>query len=53
MASILLPLLLGGCGSKPMKVFDLSPSRAGPLIYVDKPSLAGYFDRRQMVTRRQ
>jgi len=62
MASLLLPLLLGCCGSKPTKVFDLSPaseappasaspSRAGPLIYVDKPTVAGYFDRTQMVTR--
>jgi uncharacterized lipoprotein YmbA len=60
-ASLLLPLLLGDC-STPTRVFDLSPgseavpalaapSRAGPLIYVDKPSVAGYFDRTQMVTR--
>jgi uncharacterized lipoprotein YmbA len=43
-------------------VFDLAPSvptaptaaeprRGGPLIWVDKPSVAGYFDRTQMVTR--
>jgi uncharacterized lipoprotein YmbA len=60
--SLLLPFLLGGCGSPPTEVFDLSPatesaplavvpSRAGPLIYVDKPAVAGYFDRTQMVTR--
>ncbi len=60
--SLLLPLLLGCCGSTPTQVFDLSPaseaapalaspSRAGPLIYVDKPVVAGYFDRTQMVTR--
>ena len=61
-ASLLLPLLLGGCGSTSTQVFDLSPAseaapasaapaRAGPLIYVDKPTVAGYFDRTQMVTR--
>jgi hypothetical protein len=55
-------LLLAACGSTPTKVFDLSPgvpveppaavpSRGGPLIWVDKPSVAGYFDRTQMVTR--
>jgi uncharacterized protein len=55
-------LLLAACGSKPTEVFDLSPSasgapigaespRGGPLIWVDKPSVAGYFDRTQMVTR--
>jgi hypothetical protein len=49
------------CGSPPMQVFELSPSasdappaavstRGGPLICVDKPSVAGYFDRTQMVT---
>jgi hypothetical protein len=55
-------LLLAACGSTPTQVFDLSPrapdasaagvpSRGGPLIWVDKPSVAGYFDRTQMVTR--
>jgi uncharacterized lipoprotein YmbA len=55
-------LLLAHCGSTPTRVFDLSPgapavgaaaapSRDGPLIWVDKPSVAGYFDRTQMVTR--
>ena len=55
-------LLLTGCGSTPTQVFDLSPRvqnaptvaeprRGGPLIWVDKPSVAGYFDRTQMVTR--
>lgn len=55
-------LLLAACGSTPAQVFDLSPrvpddpaaalpSRGGPLIWVDKPSVAGYFDRTQMVTR--
>jgi uncharacterized protein len=54
--------LLAACGSKPTEVFDLSPkvpnapipaeaARGGPLIWVDKPSVAGYFDRTQMVTR--
>jgi uncharacterized lipoprotein YmbA len=56
------PLLLVACGSTPTQVFDLSlgvPDRptatvlphGGPLIWVDKPSVAGYFDRIQMVTR--
>ena len=55
-------LLLTGCGSTPTQVFDLSPRapnaptvaeprRGAPLIWVDKPSVAGYFDRTQMVTR--
>ena len=62
--TLLLPsiLLLSQCGSPATQVFDLSPageaspapsqrSEAGPLIYVDKPTVAGYFDRTQMVTR--
>jgi uncharacterized lipoprotein YmbA len=55
-------LLLAHCGSTPTRVFDLSPavpsapaggapSRSLTLIWVDKPSVAGYFDRTQMVTR--
>ncbi|HME22815.1 MAG TPA: PqiC family protein [Acetobacteraceae bacterium] len=55
-------LLLAACGSTPTRVFDLSPPvpnapaanaplRGAPLIWVDKPSVAGYFDRTQMVTR--
>jgi uncharacterized lipoprotein YmbA len=55
-------LLPAACGSTPTQVFDLSPRVAGapaaavpphsgPLIWVDKPSVAGYFDRTQMVTR--
>ena len=55
-------LLLAACGSKPTEVFDLSPRvpnapvvaappRGGLMIWVDKPSVAGYFDRTQMVTR--
>jgi uncharacterized lipoprotein YmbA len=55
-------LLLAACGSTPTQVFDLSPrvpdapaaaepQRGGPLIWVDKPTVAGYFDRTQMVTR--
>jgi len=61
-AAALLLLLLECCGSRPTQVFDLSPSnesapvlaspsRGGLLIYVDKPAVAGYFDRTQMVTR--
>jgi uncharacterized protein len=57
-----LVLLLAACGSPPTQVFELSPQvpkataaaeppRGGPLIWVDKPSVAGYFDRTQMVTR--
>jgi uncharacterized lipoprotein YmbA len=55
-------LLLAACGSTPTQVFDLStrvpdmpasavPPPGGSLIWVDKPSVAGYFDRTQMVTR--
>jgi uncharacterized lipoprotein YmbA len=55
-------LLLAACGSPPTQVFELSPQvpktptaaeppRGGPLIWVDKPSVASYFDRTQMVTR--
>ena len=62
LATALLPLLLAACGSPPTQVFGLSPRTpnapaatepAGrrPLIWVDKPSVAGYFDRTQMVTR--
>ena len=62
LAATATALLLAACGSTPTQVFDLSPgapavgaaaapSRDGPLIWVDKPSVAGYFDRTQMVTR--
>ena len=62
LATALLALLLAACGSPATQVFDLSPRipnapavaeppRAGPLIWVDKPTVAGYFDRTQMVTR--
>jgi uncharacterized protein len=55
-------LLLAACGSTPTQVFDLSarvpdtpavltPPRDGALIWVDKPSIAGYADRTQMITR--
>ena len=58
-------LLLARCGSPATQVFDLSPAvssdtaaavPAGPSrglapIWVDKPSVAGYFDRTQMVVR--
>jgi uncharacterized lipoprotein YmbA len=55
-------LVLAACGSTPTQVFDLSPrvpelqtaaepARGGQLIWVDKPSVAGYLDRTQMVTR--
>ena len=55
-------LLLGmaQCSSPATQVFDLSTASAeaapagprdGPLIYVDKPAVATYFDRTQMVTR--
>ena len=57
-----LLLVLTRCGSPPTQVFDLSSvtetvapttalPRSGPLIYVDKPTVAAYFDRTQMVTR--
>jgi uncharacterized lipoprotein YmbA len=60
--AIAATLLLVACGSTPTQVFDLStrvpdtpavvvPPRNGPLIWVDKPSIAGYADRTQMVTR--
>ena len=53
-------LLLARCDSPPTHVFDLSTGagaatapemRGGPLVWVDKPTVAGYFDRTQMVTR--
>lgn len=61
--TVLAVLLLAGCGATPTRVFDLSPAISGPaapadrwphgagVIWVDKPSVAGYFDRTQMVTR--
>ena len=59
-AALVLPL--AACGSPPTQVFDLSPrmpnapaaaqsTRGGLLIWVDKPAVAGYFDRTQMVTQ--
>jgi uncharacterized protein len=59
--SLLLLLVLAGCGSTPTQVFTLAassdrtanPAPAGraPLIHVDRASVAEYFDRTQMVTR--
>lgn len=56
-----LPLLLAGCGSTPTQVFTLSasedraprpaPAARGPVIHVDRATVAEYFDRTQMVTR--
>jgi uncharacterized lipoprotein YmbA len=57
-----MALLLAGCSSTPTRVFDLSTGAdtapatiaspgGGPLIWVDKPAVAGYVDRAQMVTR--
>jgi uncharacterized protein len=62
LAAAALLLLLTHCGSTPTRVFDLSPvvpsapavnapSSGLTPIWVDKPSVAGYFDRTQMVTR--
>jgi uncharacterized lipoprotein YmbA len=62
LAVVAVLLLFAHCGSTPTRVFDLSPavpsapaagatSRGLTLIWVDKPSVAGYFDRTQMVTR--
>ena len=56
--TLALLLLLAACGTA-TRVYDLSsagppPSaaaRQGPVIYVDRPSVAAYFDRTQMVTR--
>jgi uncharacterized lipoprotein YmbA len=54
-----LLLLLAACSTS-TRVYDLSaagppPSAAtsqqGPVIYIDRPTLAAYFDRTQMVTR--
>ena len=54
-----LLLLLAACGTA-TRVYDLSsvgtppaasPAHQGPVIYVDRPSVASYFDRTQMVTR--
>jgi uncharacterized lipoprotein YmbA len=54
----LILLLLAACGT-PTRVYDLSaaepppaaPAREGPVIYVDRPTIALYADRTQMVTR--
>ena len=62
LAAASVPLLLAACGSTPTQVFDLptqvheapaavEPLRSSPSIWVDKPLVAGYFDRAQMVTR--
>jgi uncharacterized lipoprotein YmbA len=59
---VALALALAACSSPPTRVYDLSPAaetapdpavpvRSGPLIWVDKPAVAGYFDRTQMVIR--
>jgi uncharacterized protein len=60
--AIAVALVLASCSSTPTRVFDLSSAAdtataavaspaGGPLIWVDKPAVAGYFDRTQMVTR--
>jgi uncharacterized lipoprotein YmbA len=61
--SLAVLLAVAACGSPPSLIFDLSPAQPGPLpqttrpvpagrlIYVDRPAVAGYFDRTQMVTR--
>ncbi len=50
---------LAACGTA-TRIYDLSgtgappattPAQPGPVIYVDRPSVAAYFDRTQMVTR--
>jgi uncharacterized lipoprotein YmbA len=62
LAVLVALLLLAHCGSTSTRVFDLAPgipsapaasapSRSLDVIWVDKPSVAGYFDRTQMVTR--
>ena len=62
LAAALVLLLLAACGSTSTQVFDLptqvheapaavEPLRSSPSIWVDKPLVAGYFDRAQMVTR--
>ena len=55
------PLLLTACGSTPTQVFTLSasedraprpaPAARGPVIHVDRATVAEYVDRTQMVTR--
>lgn len=53
-----LLLLLAACGTS-TRIYDLStagpppsaPAHQGPVIYVDRPNVASYFDRTQMVTR--
>ena len=58
---LILLVLLVACGT-PTRVYDLSSAGApavgpaqhgsqGPVIYVDRPTVAAYFDRTQMVTR--
>ena len=61
--AVAMAFLLASCSSTPTRVFDLSTAAdtapatvvaspgGGPLIWVDKPSIAGYADRTQMVTR--
>jgi uncharacterized lipoprotein YmbA len=58
--AVAMAFLLASCGSTPTHVFDLSTAAdpepvaspaAGPLIWVDKPAVAAYFDRIQTVTR--
>lgn len=59
--ALVLALALGACGSTPTQVFTLAPSgdRAprpapsarGPVVHVDRATVAEYFDRTQMVTR--
>lgn len=57
--SLILLLVLAACGTS-TRIYDLSgtspppaatPAQAGPVVYVDRPSVASYFDRTQMVTR--
>jgi uncharacterized protein len=55
---LMLLVVVSACGTS-TRVYDLStagppptmPARQGPVIYIDRPAVAAYFDRTQMVTR--
>jgi len=58
-AVVAILLVLGGCGGTPPSRFYLldpaspaeAPARAGPRVFVDRPTVAQYLDRPQLVRR--